>query len=44
MFIITYKQANGNYFGGKELFNIEHVTAGSYNYTNPNKKREEAVG
>lgn len=37
MFIIVYKQENGNYFGGKELFKAEYATAESY--TNGDKTR-----
>lgn len=44
MFIIEYKQENENYFGGRELFKAEYVTAESYSYTNTNKKRQEPVG
>lgn len=39
---IAYKQENGNYFGGKELFKAEYAPAESY--TNNNKKRQEAIG
>lgn len=37
MFIIAYKQENGNYFGGKELFKAEYAIAESY--TNGDKTR-----